>query len=339
MTGREISTMAFELRAPPRVPVTVIGGGACYVDMAGETFAGIKNDPKKIADVFVQAFRKIGHDLFWTGSNFINYPPHFLGCPIKDDSSDGPALVGTVIQSLEDRDALDMDKVLNNPVMQGIIHSQHLVADEIGQAAMLMPTNWGPLSMAARILGVEPMMMAMIMEPDNLLELIKFSTELIWSIADRVMEHKDIIGLNMSDPVSSGDMVSPDNFRTFCKPFLKELVDRARAKGKYSMIHICGDTTSVLEDVLEIAPNCFSLEAKVDLKTAKSVLGGQVCVAGNVSPTGPFLSGKPEEVIAEARACIEAWGEGGGYVLTLGCDFPKSVPLENIMALMSLKGV
>ena len=45
----------------------------------------------------------------------------------------------------------------------------------------------------------------------------------------------------------------------------------------------------------------------------------------------------PVEVLAEARACIEAWGDGGGYILTLGCDFPKSVPLENIMALMSLK--
>jgi uroporphyrinogen decarboxylase len=329
--------MAFEFKEPPRVPVTIIGGGACYVHMAGETFAGIKTDPQKIADVFIQAFREIGHDLFWTGSNFINYPIHFLGCPIKDDSSDGPALLGTVIQSLENRDSLDMNSVLNDPVMQGIIHAQHMVADEIGQEAILMPANWAPLSLAARIVGIEPMMMAMITEPEALLDLLKFSTELIWSIADRVMEHEDILGLAFADPVASGDMISPDNFRTFSKPFLKEIVDRARTKGKYSMIHICGDTTNVLEDIFEISPNCFSLETKVDLRTAKSVLGGRVCVAGNVSPTGPFLSGTPGEVMAEAKGCVEAWGEGGGYLLTLGCDFPKDVPLENIKALMSLK--
>ena len=95
----------------------------------------------------------------------------------------------------------------------------------------------------------------------------------------------------------------------------------------------------MFEDILDIAPNCFSLESKVDLRTAKSILGGHVCIAGNVSPTGAFLSGKPAEVIAEAKACIDAWGKDGGYILTLGCDFPNNVPLENIMALMSLKEV
>ncbi len=58
---------------------------------------------------------------------------------------------------------------------------------------------------------------------------------------------------------------------------------------------------------------------------------------GNVSPTGAFLSGTPEEVITEANACVEAWGKGRGFLLTLGCDFPKNVPMENVKALMSLK--
>jgi uroporphyrinogen decarboxylase len=73
------------------------------------------------------------------------------------------------------------------------------------------------------------------------------------------------------------------------------------------------------------------------LRKAKEILGGKVCVAGNVAPGGAFLNGTPEEVVAEAKACIEAWGKGGGYVLTLGCDYPKNVSFENAMALMSLK--
>ena len=90
MTGREIIKMAFDLEEAPRTPVTLIGGGAWLVHLAGQTFAGIKQDPEKIADVFIQGFQKVGHDLFWTGSNFINYPIHFLGCTIEDNSSDGP---------------------------------------------------------------------------------------------------------------------------------------------------------------------------------------------------------------------------------------------------------
>ena len=337
LTGREISQMALDLRETPRPPVTVIGGGACYVQMAGETFAGIKNDPERIAGIFIEAFRTIGHDLLWSGSNFINYPAHFLGCPIKDDTADGPALVGTVIQDLKDRDSLDMTLVLENSTMQSILASHGLVAEAIGKETMLLPTHWGPLTTAARILGPEKTMMAMVTEADELLGLIRFSTELIWELADRAMSHPDILGINIAEPMASADMISVDAFRTYVKPFLQDIVQRTRAKGKHCMLHICGDTTALFDDILDVSPNCFSVEAKVDLRKAKSALGGRTCIAGNVSPAGPFLSGTPAEVIAEAQACLKAWGNDKGYVLTLGCDFTKDVPLENILALMSLK--
>ena len=338
MTGRDITKMAFDLKEPPRLPVTLIGGGSWNVHLSGQTFAQIKDHPDRIADVFVQAFRRAGHDLLWTGSNFINYPMSFLGCPIEDGSSDGPALTATVIQSLDDLDSLDLEKVMANPIMQGIIRSHHIVADAIGKETFVMPTQWAPLTCAARILGTEAVMNATLDEPDRLLRLIEFSTELLWSVLDPILAHEDILGANFADPVASGDLISPEAFRRFAAPFLKDLVERTRAKGKYAMIHICGDTTGILEDIVDIGPNCFSLESKVDLNKAKEILGGKVCVAGNVAPTGVFFSGTPEEVIQEAQACVDTWGEGGGYLLTLGCDFPKTVPLANVMALMSFKG-
>jgi uroporphyrinogen decarboxylase len=337
MTGREIAQMALELKEPPRMPVTAIGGGAWMVHLAGKTFAGIKEDPEKIAEVFIQAYEKVEHDLFWTGSNFINYPIHFLGCPIKDDSSDGPALLAPVIKSLKEVETLDIRKVMQNPTMQSIIRSHHLVADAIGEKTLAMPTQWAPFSFAARILGVEAVMTSTIEDPEGLLKLLEFSTKLIWAVLEPILEHPDIMGANFSDPVASGDMISPPTFRKFAAPFLKELVKRVQDRGKYAMIHVCGDTSKVLRDIVDIGPNCFSLEKKVDLRQAKEALRGKVCVAGNISPTGPFLNGKPEEVVAEARECAEAWGKEGGFILTLGCDFAKTVPLQNVLALMSMK--
>ena len=180
-------------------------------------------------------------------------------------------------------------------------------------------------------------MTATIEDPQGLLRLLDFSTELAWAVLEPILEHADILGANLAEPVASGDMISPQSFRRFAAPFLKELVNRIRDKGKYSMIHICGNTSRILQDIVDIGPNCFSLEKKVDLRQAKEVLGGKVCVAGNVSPTGAFLNGRPDEVIAEARDCVRAWGGGGGFILMLGCDFPKTVPLENVLALMSMK--
>ena len=193
------------------------------------------------------------------------------------------------------------------------------------------------MTFASRILGGEPLMVATIEDPQRLSQLIRFATDLIWALLEPILDHQDILGANFSDPVASGDLISPSTFRKFAAPALKDLAQRVKAKGKYCMMHICGNSTNVLKDVLEIGPHCFSLENKVDLKTAREILGGKVCVAGNVSPTGAFLSGKPEQVREEAQACLAAWGDGGGYLLTVGCDFSRNVPLENMKALMSFK--
>lgn len=330
--------MALECKSPPRLPVTAIAGGSWIVHSAGRTFSEIKDAPEKIADVFIQGYERVGHDLIWTGSGLVNYPFQALGCPLNDDSSDTPALLGTAIKSLAEVETLNPHKVLNDPTMQGIIRSHHLVAEAIGNKTFIMPTVWGPFTSAARLLGVEAVMMATIEDPEGLRRLIRVSTELVWTVLKPILEHPEIPGANFSDPVSSGDMISPQTFRKFSAPVLKELVIRVKDMGKYAMIHICGNASKILPDILDIAPNAFSLEKKVDLRQAKEVLGGKVCVVGNISPTGVFLNGKPEEVIAEANEAIEAWGKDPGFILSVGCDFPKTVPLKNILALMSMKG-
>ena len=337
MTGKDVVQMALSHKTPPRVPVGLVAGGEWYVHLAGKTFAEIKNDPEQIASIFIDGFRKVGHDLLWTGAGLLNYPIHFLGCTIQDDASDSPKLSGTIISDIDKLDELDADNVLKNQTMQGMIHSHHLIADAIGKKTAIFPTQWGPLTVAARIIGAEALMMSTIESPDKLLELIRFATELIWATGEQTLDHPDILGMNISDPVASGDMISPAVFRQFVAPFLKDLVTRIQGKKKCASLHICGDSTPILPDIIDIKPNCFSLEAKVDLRVAKEKLGGNVCVMGNVSPTGKFLSGTPEEVAKEGQECIVAWGDSPGFILSVGCDFPKKVPFENVMALMGLK--
>jgi len=59
VTGREVAQLAFELKKPPRVRVTLIGGGAWAVHRAGKTFAGIKEDPVQITKGFIQSYGRV----------------------------------------------------------------------------------------------------------------------------------------------------------------------------------------------------------------------------------------------------------------------------------------
>jgi len=74
-------------------------------------------------------------------------------------------------------------------------------------------------------------MTATIGDPEGLLGLLDFSTELTWAVMEPVIEHPDILGANLADPVASGDMISPkpsvDSRLRFSKSWSKESGTRA----------------------------------------------------------------------------------------------------------------
>jgi uroporphyrinogen decarboxylase len=54
---------------------------------------------------------------------------------------------------------------------------------------------------------------------------------------------------------------------------------------------------------------------------------------GNVAPLDTLVRGTPEQVYAEARACIEK-AAPGGFVLSAGGGASPGTPAENIDALV-----
>jgi hypothetical protein len=80
----------------------------------------------------------------------------------------------------------------------------------------------------------------------------------------RMLAHPNVMGVNFSEPVASGDMISPAMFERFVEPDLGDLINKTKATGNYTMVHICGNTTPILPKI-KAWPPAFCLEAKVDL--------------------------------------------------------------------------
>lgn len=337
MTGKEAIMATMNQQPIDRPVVSLVAGGEWYFHYANQPFGDAKTSPEKICAVFENAYRSIGHDMIWPGAGLLNYPTHCLGAPIIDGGTESPMLTAPALDNLDRLDELPWKAALEDPIVTAINTSSHLIGQAIGDETFVMPTLWGPFTTAGRIMGAEQLMLATIGQPDTLKDLIKRSADFVWAMCERMLEHPNVMGINFSEPMASGDMISPITFVQFVEPDLGDLINKTKAAGKYAMIHICGNTTPILPKIKAMAPHAFSLEDKVDLRVAKKALGGLICVAGNVSPTETFLNGSPDEVIAEAKGCLEIWGDDPGYILSNGCDFPKEVPLDNVKALMSLK--
>lgn len=335
-SGKGILLEAMRLGTPPRVPVSLWGGGAFAVYHAGCTFKELATDPQRTAEAIVSVNEKVGSDAVFPGSGFVTFPVRALGgtAEVKFKEVGAPALVGAAIGGLNEVESLDLSRIKNDEVVNAIWETARLVQREIGEETLVGLVTWGPLTFASRVEGTEPFMMDIIRDPAGVKRLLEFSTEAVWLLHRPLLEDGTVEVVALAEPVASGDLISRQTFNEFALPYLQEIVRRVKNAGGMTMLHICGKTADRLDLITQTGVNLFSLDHVVDLGRAKGELAGKVCVAGNIAPVEIMLQGAEEDVVKAARGCLEAAAEGGGYVLMPGCDLPPDVPLDNVRAMI-----
>jgi uroporphyrinogen-III decarboxylase len=132
-------------------------------------------------------------------------------------------------------------------------------------------------------------------------------------------------------------LISPEAWREFVFPHMKTVCDEIHGydPGVRIYCHICGNVTPILEDLVETGLDCIApLDplGAMEPGAVREVVGDRVSLMGGVD-TLAFIQARPEEIEAQARACIRGAGERGAYVLGSGCVVPRAAPAENLQAL------
>ncbi len=135
-------------------------------------------------------------------------------------------------------------------------------------------------------------------------------------------------------PIHKGldGFMSLDQFKKFFWPTLQELMRSLISEGCYPMPLWEGDCTSrlpVIKDVPE-GKACYAFEA-TDMVKAKEILGGQVCIRGNV-PLSLLIAGTPGDVRSHVKHLIETIGKDGGYIMDASTGLDDARP-ENVKAM------
>jgi hypothetical protein len=133
--------------------------------------------------------------------------------------------------------------------------------------------------------------------------------------------------------------MSPAIYDEFYWPYAKEMIDIWVNRGFKVWNHWDNDHTPYLETIKTITDGLpkgkivMDFE-KTDMKKAKEVLGGTVCIAGNV-PSAMLVYGTTEEVDAYCKQLIEDCAEGGGFILEAECEVPWDSKPDNIRAMLA----
>ena len=142
----------------------------------------------------------------------------------------------------------------------------------------------------------------------------------------------DIQGDCMYEPSVAADLLPPEMFDDIVAKPLERV---AKAADFNIVLHVCGDTTPILKNSLNLGYNGFSFEDSVNAKHANKVkyeLKSNTQLVGNVA-TDTLFKGDLEGVRQESFKALDR----GIDILGSSCCVPPGTPLKAIEAMVKAR--
>lgn len=186
----------------------------------------------------------------------------------------------------------------------------------------------GPMAEGADLRGINTIMLDLYDDPKFIVDLFEFATEMELRFARAQLEAgADLIGIG--DAAAS--LVGPEFYHEFVWPYEKRLVDGIHALGGLARLHICGNTSTILDGMGRLGADIVDLDYFSDVGAGRMQMGPGQVLLGNLEPVGVLRNLKPVQVAAAVAACHRA--AGPRFIVGAGCEVPRDTPEANVRAM------
>ena len=330
MTPRERVMAALNLEKLDRPPVGAVTQSATIDQMnaVGVSWPEAHSDPELMA--------KLGAAAIDLGLETIRIPfdltseAELFGATVDLGKVDRTPMLKAHPFESEDEPVIPDDPNKGRPGV--IIQATKILKEQYGNEYPIIVGICGPFTLAGHLVETGTLLLWCITEPDTVKKFVQVAADFEVKYVKALVEAgADVIVI--VDPSASTDMMHPDMFNLFAAPYIKQVVDACGTTK--SVLHICGNTTALLENMIATGVSGLSIEEKVDASTAVDMVAGRAALVGNVGVVKPLFMGTPEQSFEEAKKVVDA----GFNVVAPGCGLAAKVPKANLEAMVkAVKG-
>lgn len=286
-----------------------------------------------LAESQILAWRRFRHDMLLV-ENGTAALAEAMGCGVIYPDDTAPLAVEPALARLEDADKLRPPDPEKDFPLPEILKAVTILRREFGDRVFVMGrADQGPMSLAAMLRGHGRFFLDIADEANAPLieRLMDITVEADLRYA-RALQAAGAHGTSLGELGS--DTISPAMYRRFTVPRLKRFYGALRQQEFPASLHQCGNTASVLSDMVSTGAAILELDPSTSLRAAKDATRGRAAVLGMVDPASVIERGTPELVTERAREAIEILAPGGGFILGPGCALTPETPDDNVMALV-----
>ncbi len=270
------------------------------------------------------------HDFGYDWVNVMSDPyteASAYGTKLKYPEDNLPQVAEFLIQSIDDVDKLKVLKVSEHSRMTTIVNV-------IKELRRLTDTQFicgwveGPLAEYCDLRDLSAACLDMFENPGK----IKLALEIMTESAMRFITEQINAGahcIGIGDAVCS--LISPDLYQEFVFPLEKAMVDHAHSLNARVKLHICGNTTGILPDMIETGADIVDIDHLVTNMGDFMPLfhPGQV-PSGNSNPVSVIRDGNKESIAESVNECYRVTNYRG--IVSAGCEIPPDTSFENMEA-------
>jgi uroporphyrinogen decarboxylase len=189
------------------------------------------------------------------------------------------------------------------------------------------------------VVGTERVLMALVEDPEWLMDIFGSMLELNLALLDQVWQAGytfDCITWPDDMGYKHNQFFSLKMYRNLVKPFHQRAIDWAHAKGIKARLHSCGDVNPFVPELVAMGLdglNPLEVKAGMDPIALKQRFGKQLLLHGGVNAV---LWDQPDQIQAEMERVIPALKEAGGYIFSSDHSVPSSVSLEDFRRIVEL---
>lgn len=336
MNSLERAMTAINHKKPDKVPVDLHNFQMC-AEISGLEFDKFFKDGDKMAETQIELWKKFGHDVMLL-ENGTAALAEALGCEVTYRKDASPSIHKPLLKDIHDINNLKLVNIKDCPILMENLKATRKVVNELGDKVFIMGRgDQGPFSLAALLLGMDNFMIELALgENEHLLyKLLDYCTEFIIQYTTAQIKmgaHCTSIG----DSTAGPDVISPDSYKKYVVQYEKRIAEAVHDVGGLFSLHICGNATKILGDMINTKADILEIDQKTDLITARNSAKGKVTLLGQVEPL-KFRIGTPEEIEKEAHNELEIMGTDGSFILGPGCALASDTADINIQALINAR--
>lgn len=251
-----------------------------------------------------------------------------FGAPVEFIDEGVPRCLEKIVKSIDDvrnlknPDVYKEERTLDR--IKGAEYYQKLLKGTVPVSGWIE----GPLAEACDLAGVSEMLLNLMIDPDfsNLLMDKCMVTAKKFAKA-QIEAGCDLIGIG--DAICS--QIDKGSYDLFVRQRHCELIAFIHECGASVKLHICGDTSHLLESFRDLNADIIDLDWQVDLDHAREKLGDEIVIGGNINPV-LIQDLSEKEVFDLSRNLVDRYKEQK-YLLAAGCEITVLTPHQNLTAM------